>query len=392
MELLLEVNGLWKKYSRSLKSSVKYAAQDILQQSFGRKMLSADLRDTEFWSLQDINISVRRGEVLGIIGYNGAGKSTLLKCIAGKIRPERGSIKLSGELGHLIETSAGFSPTLTGRSNVKVRGKLMGMRGKDLERYIGEVAEFAEIGEFFDSPVQFYSSGMKARLGFAASTMMNPDILILDEVLAVGDLPFRIRCYERINDIANNAAVLFVSHSMGHVARLCHRAIYLDRGKIVYDGAVGGAIELYQEKTSEKKPKGGALNPDLVSLALRVNDEPHIDGSKVFYGDQLCLDIDISKLPRGAQLRILLKSGASGVIMDWNSARIQLEWPEPSTMVRAELGPVELNPGTYSLSVQVMSPDGREHLCLSDLLPFRVKGKFMYEIAVQKRANWQFIK
>ena len=240
METLLQVEGLWKKYSRDLNASVRYAARELLH---GVRSDDVELRKTEFWALQKIDFTLRRGEVLGILGHNGAGKSTLLKCIAGKLQVDRGRVVRKGELGHLLEMSAGFTPSMSGRDNVLVRGRLMGKRGKELEYYIAQVEAFADIAEFFDAPVQFYSSGMKSRLGFAASSVISPDILIIDEALAVGDLSFRLRCYERINEIARNAAVLYVSHSVGQVARLCNRGLYLEKGQVLLDGGVQQAIE-----------------------------------------------------------------------------------------------------------------------------------------------------
>jgi len=393
MDSLIEVNDLWKKYSRNLKASLRYAARDLLASSVGAHSVEEKLRESEFWALRNINFSVQRGEVLGIMGHNGAGKSTLLKCIANKIKYDRGSVDIRGELAHLIEMSAGFSPTMSGRANVKVRGQLLGKRGKQLKQYIDEVAEFADIGEFFDSPVQFYSSGMKSRLGFAASSVINPDILILDEVLAVGDLPFRIKCYERINELAKKTAVLFVSHSPGQVARLCDRAIYIEKGRQVYEGDPQGAIALYQdklEKAGQSKTKG-VLNPEMVSLIFKANNQQCDPGKKISYGDELTLEIDISRIPPDSQLRVILRSTASGAIADWNSVRSQLQWPDSATKLVVELGYAELNPGSYSLSLQVMSPNGREHICLSEHLPFRVGGELMYGIAMQKRANWIFV-
>ena len=393
METLIEVKSLWKKYSKNLKASAKYAARDMLKNSFGTSKLSEQLRETEFWALQDISFSVQRGEVLGIMGHNGAGKSTLLKCIAGKLKSDVGEINMKGNLSHLIEMSAGFSPTMTGRSNVRVRGQLLGKRGKDLNVFVDKVAEFADIGEFFDAPVQFYSSGMKSRLGFAASSVLEPDILILDEVLAVGDLPFRLKCYERINELVRNAAVLFVSHSQGQISRLCHRVIYLQKGLAIYDGDAQGALSLYREKMDEKiiKKSNNTLNPDLVSFSLIANGKPKAQECNLSYGDHLKLEINISRVPRDSQIRILLKSMARGVLMDWNSARNNLEWPISANKILADIGSIELSPGSYSFSLQVMSQDGREHLCLSEQFLFRVGGNLMYELPIQRRASWLFV-
>ncbi|MEX0830738.1 MAG: polysaccharide ABC transporter ATP-binding protein [Nitrospirales bacterium] len=392
METLLRVEGLGKKFSRDLKASMKAGAKSILNSYFGARQDVVTLKSKEFWALRDVSLELRRGEVLAVLGHNGAGKSTLLKCIAGKLQSDTGSIHINGSIGHMLEMSAGFEQALSGKENVRLRGRLLNLKGRAIEKYIQEVADFADIGEFFDAPVQFYSSGMRARLGFAASSVMNSDILILDEVLAVGDLSFRIKCYERINEISRKAGVLFVSHSLGQVARMCNRGIFLEKGRVLYDGSAQEAIRIYQDKLGQGNEKSNryVLNPDLVSIELFASGNKVSAGQSINYGEPLALKGDISKVPREAQLRVLLRDAGSGLIMDWNSARNNIEWPRNPTCVCADLGPVELNPGAYSVSVQVMSPDGREHLCMSSAIPFRVTGELLYAIPVQKRANWSF--
>lgn len=393
MSALLEIEGLWKKYSRDLKSSIKYASKDLLRGALGgQAQASIELRDSEFWALRDINISLRRGEVLGVLGHNGAGKSTLLKCIAGKLVADRGKITRKGEIGFLLEMSAGFVPAMSGRDNVSIRGKLMGKSGKALQHYVDAVKDFAGLDEFFDSPVQFYSSGMKSRLGFAASTVIEPDILIIDEVLAVGDLSFRLQCYERVNELARNAAVLFVSHSIGQVARMCDRGFFLEKGRILFDGSIQQAISIYQNKLgdqSERKP-GHVLNPEMVTFDMLVGGKPLARGQTIDYGAQMQLDIDISKVPAASQICVFLRDSSQGVLMDWNSSRESLDWPLPARRLVAGIGKAELAPGPYSLSIQVMSADGVNHLSLSESFPFRVGGEYLNAVSVQKQADWKF--
>lgn len=390
MTMLLEVKGLSKKYSRDLGASVKYASREML---FGRSDAgSKALRPSEFWALHDVTFSLRRGEVLGVLGHNGAGKSTLLKCIAGKLSADRGCITRKGEMGFLLEMSAGFAPSMTGRDNVTVRGRLMGKSGKALAAYVEGVKEFAELEEFFDAPVQFYSSGMKSRLGFAASSAMQPDILIIDEVLAVGDLAFRLRCYERINEMARNAAVIFVSHSLGQVARLCDKGIFLEKGRILLEGSAQQAIAMYQDRlgVGGKRKRSQSYNPELISVSLLGHDvaagEPFLA-----YGTPISLRIDLSSLPFGSQLRIMLRDASQSVIMDWNSVRNLPRWAEDSRVLLAHLGPLELAPGAYAIGVQAMSPDGVDHLCISEPIEFRVTGTYYNPLAIQKTAAWEFI-
>lgn len=392
MTNLLEIDGLWKKYSRDLKSSIKYASKDLLRGARSPSKAQMDLRDSEFWALRDVNVSLRRGEVLGVLGHNGAGKSTLLKCIAGKLVADRGKITRNGEIGFLLEMSAGFVPAMTGRDNVSVRGQLMGKSGKELKHYIDAVKDFAGLEEFFDSPVQFYSSGMKSRLGFAASTVIEPDILIIDEVLAVGDLSFRLQCYERVNELARNAAVLFVSHSIGQVARMCDRGFFLEKGRVIFDGNIQQAIAIYQDKLGDQseKKRGHVLNPELVSFEMLTDGSVVESGQTIPYGSEMALDIDVSRLPAGAQICVFLRDSSQGVLMDWNSARCGLAWPSIPSHLCVALGKAELAPGPYSLSIQVMSEDGVNHLSLSESVSFRVSGEYLNAVSIQKKAGWEF--
>jgi len=387
MEELLQVEGLWKKYSRSLSASARYAARDLLRNAIGAEAGNEELRDTEFWSLREVNFTLRRGEVMAVVGYNGAGKSTLLKCIAGKLPVDRGKIVRRGKLGHLLEMSAGFSPSMTGRDNVSVRGRLIGKQGKELNRYISQVAEFADIDEFFDAPVQFYSSGMKARLGFAASSVMEPDILILDEVLAVGDLGFRMKCYSRIDEIRKKSAVILVSHSMGHISRLATTSIFLNKGKVVFQGAPQKSIALYNEAKGSKK-KAANFKPECIRFEVTRNHKVIEENGVILFGEELSfqgecfVDVPIT-------LSIFLHEQGGAVIGVWNSKRSNFIL-HPSQRFSAKLGPQNLSPGYYHLSVIGIDSQG-EQLFLSIPFNFRVKGDFYNKIGHEPIAAWNVL-
>jgi lipopolysaccharide transport system ATP-binding protein len=391
MEPLLRVEKAGKRYSRDLKASLRTGARSLLRSYLaGDTSNQTPLAEEEFWALKDVSFELRRGDVLAILGQNGAGKSTLLKCIAGTLQIDAGNIELNGQIGHLLEMSSGFDPTLTGRENVQLRGRLMNLRGARLVDYVSQVAEFAELDEFFESPVQFYSSGMKARLGFSASSVMTPDILIIDEVLAVGDLSFRLKCYERINVMSRNAAVLFVSHSLGQVARICNRGIYIEKGRIVIDGAAQEVIAMYQDKLGQgnEKAKRTVLHPELVDIVLMASGRRITAGEKIAYGEPLAVAIDTSRLPPRAQLRVLLLDAVAGLVTDWNSARSPFPWDQHPARIVADLGAAELNPGAYSIALHVTSQDGREPLCISAAVPFRAVGDLHYAVPIQRRASW----
>ncbi|TBW25561.1 ABC transporter ATP-binding protein [Gramella sp. KN1008] len=244
-EVLVKVEGLSKKFCKDLKTSLWYGIKDLLSNLNGNQA-ERSLREKEFWAVKDINFELRRGECLGLIGHNGAGKSTLLKMLNGLINPDAGKITIKGRVGALIELGAGFNPILTGRENIYNNGAVLGFTRKEIEEKLEEIIDFAEIREFIDMPVQNYSSGMKVRLGFAVAAQMKPDVLIIDEVLAVGDLGFILKCFKTIDLILPNTAIIFVSHSMPQVSRLCDEIILLERGRSEFQGKdIAKAIDLY---------------------------------------------------------------------------------------------------------------------------------------------------
>ncbi len=201
-----------------------------------------------FWALIGITVEIKRGESLGIIGSNGAGKSTFLKVIAGVLRPTKGSVAVNGKIAPLIELGAGFDMELTGRENIFLNASILGLSRKEIMERYDRIVEFSGLGEFIHTPLKSYSSGMVARLGFSIATEVEPDILIIDEVLAVGDERFKQKCIDRImNFKKNETTILFVSHSMNDVRRLCDRALWLDRGRQMSCGAPETVIKEYQK-------------------------------------------------------------------------------------------------------------------------------------------------
>lgn len=230
-EVLVKVEGLSKKFCKDLKTSLWYGVKDLVSGITGNHN-DGTLRQKEFWALKDINFELRRGECLGLIGHNGAGKSTLLKILNGLINPDEGSVTMRGRVGALIELGAGFNPILTGRENIYNNGAVLGFTRKEIDAKVEEIIDFSEIREFIDMPVQNYSSGMKVRLGFAVAVQMEPDVLIIDEVLAVGDIGFTTKCLNKISEITATCAVIFVSHSMPMVGKICTETILLNKGVI----------------------------------------------------------------------------------------------------------------------------------------------------------------
>jgi len=206
------------------------------------KLLKKQLMYNEFWALSDISLEVKRGEVFGIVGYNGSGKSTLLKVISGVMKPTKGSVSVSGTMAPLIELGAGFNPDLTGRENVFLNGAILGYKKNKLQECFDEILEFSELGKFIDVPIKNYSSGMVARLAFSIATIVDPEILIVDEVLSVGDYKFQEKCQNKLKSmIQNDTTVLFVSHSIKQVEELCDRVAWIDKGNLK---AIGPSKEI----------------------------------------------------------------------------------------------------------------------------------------------------
>jgi ABC-type polysaccharide/polyol phosphate transport system ATPase subunit len=202
----------------------------------------------EFWALRHATLEVGAGESVGLVGHNGSGKSTLLRIAAGVLKPTEGKVRVEGRISPMIELAAGFDPDLTGRDNIFLNGALMGHSRKEMAAKLDRIVEFSELGEFVDQPVKNYSSGMYARLGFAIAVDVEPEILIIDEVLAVGDERFQAKCMERIRAIrASGCTIFYVSHSMEKVVELCDRVVVLHHGALVFDGPPAPGIERYRE-------------------------------------------------------------------------------------------------------------------------------------------------
>ena len=217
----------------------------LARRLFRRRSKHRDSPD-DFWALKDVSIDVTQGETLGVIGHNGAGKSTLLKHFAGIMRPTTGSITVNGRLSALIEVGAGFHPDLTGRENIFLNGVILGMSRAEVARKFDEIVDFAGLARFIDTPVKRYSSGMYARLGFSVAAHLDPDILVIDEVLSVGDLVFQSKSLAKMNSVARGGAtVIFVSHNLKAVSDLCERTVLIDGGSIVEDGATSDVIQTY---------------------------------------------------------------------------------------------------------------------------------------------------
>jgi len=284
MPPIIKAQNVSKQYrlgaSQSSYGTLRDALASTVRASFGRKKQDPEKEET-IWALRDVSFEIDPGEVVGIIGRNGAGKSTLLKILSRITEPTTGRVELYGRVGSLLEVGTGFHPELTGRENIFLNGVIMGMKREEIERKFDEIVAFAEVSKFLDTPVKRYSSGMYIRLAFAVAAHLEPEILIVDEVLAVGDTSFQRKCLDKMNEVSRHGrTVLFVSHNMPAVTRLCDRTILLDEGTILKDGPSHQVVSAYLKSglgttaVREWSDRTRAPGNDVVRLiAVRIRTE-----------------------------------------------------------------------------------------------------------------------
>jgi len=358
-EVLVKAEGVRKKFCRSLKRSLLYGLSDMAAEVLGGRTTYERLRTGEFWAVDDVSFELRRGECLGLIGRNGAGKTTLLKMLNGLIKPDAGRITMRGRVGALIALGAGFNPILTGRENIYVNGSVLGLSKKEIDAKLDDIIDFAEIHDFIDTPVQSYSSGMQVRLGFAIATAIDPEILLLDEVLAVGDMAFRIKCYNRIGRLQKNAATILVTHSMSQVSIACNRILFMSHGKGDYYTNHSEGIQRYivdQTATASE----GETKPILTFTPPIDFASIEIESPRIQHGDDIAIvvTIDSSDYLNNLQLQCSASTEDGNPILmwngDWKGHSINLK-PGRQT-IRLVLGPIHLTAGKYAVYVILRQP------------------------------------
>ena len=247
----LRARGISKKFGLTLSQSMKYGLKDVIRKLLGKPVDTARLREGEFWAVRDVGFELKPGEAMGIMGVNGSGKTTLLRILNGVYPPDAGFVTLRGRVGALIAAGAGFAPMLSGRENIFVNGSLMGMTNREMSSVLDEIVSFAELDKFIDLPVKNYSTGMFIRLGFAVAAFSRPDILLMDEVLAVGDLNFQKKCFEHILRLKNKGtSIVLVSHSPGSIWSVCDSGIMMDKGRVIVHGDIESVIRAYDDQNS----------------------------------------------------------------------------------------------------------------------------------------------
>lgn len=313
------------------------------------------LKKEKFWALKDVNLEIQQGDVVGIIGRNGSGKSTLLKVLSRIVEPTKGEVIMRGRVASLLEVGTGFHPELTGRENVYFNGAILGMSRKEIQSKFDEIVAFSEVEKFLDTPVKFYSSGMYVRLAFAVAAHLDPDILIVDEVLAVGDAAFQKKCLGKMKDVAGQGrTVLFVSHSMSAVRSLCNRGVFMQSGKMEFVGNIEEALRKYQSSLDSKQLRKIPVSQTHIKL---INAEESKQNGNI----NISLDVNVAEKDRGRNLVVgigledALHNRLDTFTTEWDE--LQLSTKESKIKVSCELMRPPLVPGTYSLSASI-SRDG----------------------------------
>lgn len=388
MSPAIRITGLGKRYRvgsaeqsaqyRTLRDSLSHAAIAAWRRLRARTNGGAE----DFWALRDISFDIKPGEVVGIVGRNGAGKSTLLKILSRITKPTTGEIEINGRVGSLLEVGAGFHPELTGRENIYMNGSILGMSRRDIQRRFDEIVEFAEIGKFLDTPVKRYSSGMYVRLAFAVAAHLEPDVLVVDEVLAVGDARFQEKCLARIGQFGTDGrTVLLVSHNMHALSRLARRAALIERGELTCFAPTQEVISRYLGAAADSQHEWQTAEDS--HRALQFTSIRFIscdDRTAALTSADSSFDIVIAFTVRtvlDAQISYRLNSNSDGATI-FTSA---LSDRQETTFMRFRPGKYHarchvpehlLRPGRYHLFVSANNPNGRQHDLVEQCLSFEV--------------------
>ncbi len=388
---IIEIKGISKKYR--IQHTERYLAlRDVLSRGFkqpfellmGKRHLDSVQED--FFALRDVTLNINPGEVVGIIGRNGAGKTTLLKLISRITYPTSGEIHLRGRVASLLEVGTGFHPELTGRENIFFNGSILGMTKKEIERKFDEIVAFSGVEKFIDTPVKRYSSGMQVRLAFAVAAHLESEILLIDEVLAVGDLEFQKKCLGKMDSVAKGGrTILFVSHNMSAVQRLCNRAVLLNNGQSVLDGAVNYVTNDYMRFGLEQA--GERSWPDIMTASgddiVRLKSVRLVDGEKnvrdeFSIHEPIAVEIEYHVLKAGYPLNTLCyfldESGMTKFVSIDNLDSPWKDTPRPIGSYRSvcHIPGGFLNEGTIRMHVIVKTSPYQMHACERDVLIFRV--------------------
>lgn len=357
--IAISVRNVSKKYT------IGKQKDGSLRGTLGSLFSSGKNSSDDFWALKDVSFDIQRGDVVGIIGKNGAGKSTLLKILSQITRPTEGEIELNGRVASLLEVGTGFHPELTGRENVFLNGTILGMTRKEVASKFDEIVAFSGIEKFIDTPVKHYSSGMYVRLAFAVAAHLEPEILIIDEVLAVGDAEFQKKCLGKMKDVAGEGrTVIFVSHDLGAVKQLCNKGVLMERGEKVFEGGIDKAIEMYINNTFvEVKSKYDFSDASKRNFGNQfvTFDQVEFDKKQYQSKDDLNLVIkfkvnDDSIKNDVININVYITDQLNNIIYHINSLNIGFNKTyEQTNTLSIHIPALNLNPGTYNVNLHLLS-------------------------------------
>ena len=367
-DIVLDVENVWKVYCRNLKRAMWYGVRDLGREMTGQghDRTVTKLRPGEFFAIKEANFQVRQGECVALIGPNGAGKSTMLKMINGLVRPDAGRISIRGKVAALIELGTGFNPILSGRENIYVNAAVLGIKKNEVDRIIDEIIDFAELGHVINDPVKTYSSGMRVRLGFSVAANLRPHLLIMDEVLAVGDVGFRMKCFAHLrNLIKQGVSIIVVTHAVTMLRRVATRSIVFGQGKIVFDGDLPTGSTVYEEmmnvqspaakKRDEKQVSGKAKLEEITVLNER--GEPQLEFETE---ETLRLQIRLSAAERIRGIRVIaaICSPVHGKVASMSSAyqELKIDLEPGERTVTLEFPRLPLLIGAYHFNISLYGP------------------------------------
>lgn len=367
MKPIISISGLSKEYSLGSESIANQSFREMVLGSLSapfrkfRRLSGNDSQQEKFWALKDINFNVNEGEVVGVIGRNGAGKSTLLKILSRITPPTQGSIKYQGKLASLLEVGTGFHPELTGRENIYLNGAILGMSRREISERIDDIVNFAEISRFLDTPVKRFSSGMYVRLAFSVAAHLEPDILVVDEVLAVGDQTFQEKCLGKLKESASNGrTVFFVSHNMTAVKNLCTRIIYLKNGKVEYDGMPDEAIAQYLSVEKSNKAIWSDKEFENKHLKQVTLINALADNTNIFqYDEAITISIKLKDMTAKSYVPAVRLTDVFGNVLftSWDQDSIQENNKGENLTLICTVPPKLLRPSSYILTIFVNAHD-----------------------------------